>query len=224
MPNELRRCPCDMGDRFGYEGDGQEVQVEHIKAYVCKPPASTDKAVIVIHDIFGWQLPNTRYMADTLTTSGYIAICPDFFVGRETWKPSDHWSKFDDWLKTQDTRKINKMSGNWISHCLLLSDTAFFCCCFCLFVCLRLDAANLPVKLNSDDIPTFLNPTFFIFAEKDDFFPLHQVSEATETNCEVNYEVKTYPGQTHRSVHHRREDSNPQDKPYIEEGRKDVIN
>lgn len=43
---------------------GQEVQVGHIKVYVCKPPASTGKAVIVIHDLFGWQHPNTRYMAD----------------------------------------------------------------------------------------------------------------------------------------------------------------
>lgn len=51
---------------------GQELQVEHIKVYICKPPASTGKSVIVIHDIFGWQLPNTRYMADMLTTNGYM--------------------------------------------------------------------------------------------------------------------------------------------------------
>ncbi|XP_010133700.1 PREDICTED: carboxymethylenebutenolidase homolog [Buceros rhinoceros silvestris] len=107
MSNEWRPCPCDIGDRFDYGGRGQEVQVEHIKAYVCKPPASTDKAVIVIHDIFGWQLPNTRYMADMLTTNGYIAICPDIFSGTEAWRPDD-LSKFDDGLKIQDARTINK--------------------------------------------------------------------------------------------------------------------
>lgn len=48
---------------------GQEVQVEHIKVYISKPPASTGKSVIVIHDMFGWHLPNTRYMADMLTTN-----------------------------------------------------------------------------------------------------------------------------------------------------------
>ena len=72
MANESRPCPCDIGDRFDYESRGQEVQAEHIKAYICKPPASTDKAVIVIHDIFGWQLPNTRYMADMLAAHGYM--------------------------------------------------------------------------------------------------------------------------------------------------------
>ena len=72
MANESRPCPCDIGDRFDYGSRGHEVQVEHIKAYICKPPAGTDKAVIVIHDIFGWQLPNTRYMADMLAANGYM--------------------------------------------------------------------------------------------------------------------------------------------------------
>lgn len=72
MANEGRHCPCDIGDRFEYGGLGQEVQVEHIKAYVCKPSCSTDKAVIVIQDIFGWQLPNTRYMVDMLAANGYM--------------------------------------------------------------------------------------------------------------------------------------------------------
>ncbi|KAF1582564.1 hypothetical protein FQV11_0005746, partial [Eudyptes moseleyi] len=108
MANESRPCPCDIGDRFDYGGRGQEVQVEHIKAYVCKAPASTDKAVVVIHDVFGWQLPNTRYMADMLAANGYIAICPDFFVGQEAWKPSNDWASFDDWLKTRNAGKIDK--------------------------------------------------------------------------------------------------------------------
>ncbi|KAJ7397267.1 carboxymethylenebutenolidase [Pitangus sulphuratus] len=64
--------PRDTEDRFDYEGCGQEVQVERIKTYVCKPPASIGKALIVIPDILGWQLPNTRYMADMLTTNGYM--------------------------------------------------------------------------------------------------------------------------------------------------------
>ncbi|KAK2529785.1 hypothetical protein Q9233_006695 [Columba guinea] len=88
---------------------------------------------------------------------------------------------------------------------------------------------------DSDDISNLLNPTFFIFAEKYDFIPLHQlllwsILQATllkqklKKNCKVNFEVKIYPGQTHGFVHRRREDINSQDKPFIEEGRKDMIN
>lgn len=71
MANEARPCPCDIGDKIEYGGLGEEVQIGHIKAYVVKP-ATSQKAIIVIQDIFGWQLPNTRYMADLLSANGYM--------------------------------------------------------------------------------------------------------------------------------------------------------
>lgn len=72
MANEAKPCPCDIGDKMDYGGLGHEVQIEHIKAYVVKPSSSSDKAIIVIQDIFGWQLPNTRYIADMLAANGYM--------------------------------------------------------------------------------------------------------------------------------------------------------
>lgn len=72
MANESRLFPCDIGDRFDYECCGKEVQVEHIKAYVCRPSFFTDKAVIVIHDIFGWQFPDIRYIVDLIAGHGYM--------------------------------------------------------------------------------------------------------------------------------------------------------
>lgn len=50
------------------------------------------------------------------------------------------------------------------------------------------------------------------------------LEQKLKQSCKVDYEVKIYPGQTHGFVHRKREDINPQDKPYIEEGRKDMIN
>lgn len=71
MANEARPCPCDIGDRLDYGGLGHEIELEHTKAYVVKPSCASDKAIIVIQDIYGWQLPNTRYMADMLAANGY---------------------------------------------------------------------------------------------------------------------------------------------------------
>lgn len=71
MANEARPCPCDIGDRLDYGGLGHELELEHTKAYVVKPSFASDKAIIVIQDIYGWQLPNTRYMADMLAANGY---------------------------------------------------------------------------------------------------------------------------------------------------------
>ncbi|XP_009323271.1 PREDICTED: carboxymethylenebutenolidase homolog [Pygoscelis adeliae] len=203
MANESRPCPCGVGDRFDYEGCGQEVQVEHIKAYVCKAPASTDKAVVVIHDIFGWQLPNTRYMADMLAANGYIE--------------ADAVLKY---LKEQcGAKKLGVVGFCWggiAVHHLMMT-----------YPELKAGVSLYGLIKDSDDISNLLNPTFFIFAEKDDFIPLHQVTlleQKLKKNCKVDFEVKIYPGQTHGFVHRRGEDTSPQDKPYIEEGRTDMIN
>ena len=87
---------------------GHEVQVEHIKAYVTRSPVDAGKAVIVVQDIFGWQLPNTRYMADMIARNGYTTIVPDFFVGQEPWDPAGDWSTFPAWLKSRNARKVNR--------------------------------------------------------------------------------------------------------------------
>ncbi|XP_073188457.1 carboxymethylenebutenolidase homolog isoform X2 [Lepidochelys kempii] len=238
MANEARPCPCDIGDRFEYGGLGHEVQVEHIKAYVCKPSASTGKAVVVIHDIFGWQLPNTRYITDMLAANGYIAICPDFFVGQKPWDPSDDWSIFNDWLKTRDASKVDREVdvilkylkeqcnakkigvigfcwGGMAVHHLMLKNPE-----------LKTGVAIYGVIKYFEDRYSLLHPTFFIFGESDDYIPLEQVTlleQKLKQHCKVDYRVKIYPGQTHGFVHRRREDINPQDKPYIEEARKDMI-
>lgn len=72
MAEKPKFCPCDLGDVFDYQPLGCEVSIEHIKAYVKKPSSQTDAAVLVIHDIFGGQLPNTRYIADLLASNGYM--------------------------------------------------------------------------------------------------------------------------------------------------------
>ncbi|XP_054621072.1 carboxymethylenebutenolidase homolog isoform X1 [Dunckerocampus dactyliophorus] len=108
MANEARPCPCDIGDRMEYGELGQEVQIEHFKAYLVKPSTVSEKAVIVIQDIFGWQLPNTRYMADMLAANGYTAVCPDFFLGKEPWSPSQDSSTFMAWLEDKKSTNINK--------------------------------------------------------------------------------------------------------------------
>nr|XP_060630628.1 carboxymethylenebutenolidase homolog [Anolis sagrei ordinatus] len=239
MANEANPCPCKLGDKFDYEGQGREVSVGHIRAYLAKPPHHTDKAVIVIHDVFGWQLPNTRYIADMLASNGYIAIVPDFYKGQEPWKPSNDWAGFEDWRKTRDSKDTNRETdvvlkylkeqcnakkigvigfcwGGAAVHHLMLRYSEFKAG-VSIYGVVRFQEKNYDMK----------NPTFFIFAEKDDVIPLDQVAELEQNlkkECKTDFEVKIYPGQTHGFVHRKREDINPQDRPFIEEARKDMLN
>ncbi|XP_076972966.1 carboxymethylenebutenolidase homolog [Tamandua tetradactyla] len=238
MANEASPCPCDIGHRLEYGGMGREAQVEHIKAYVSKSPAATGKAVIVVHDIFGWQLPNTRYMADMITAHGYTTIVPDFFVGQEPWHPSYDWASFPEWVKTRNARKIDKEVdavlrylkqqchaqkigivgfcwGGIAVHHVMMTYSEF-----------RAGVSVYGIIKDSEDIYSLKNPTLFIFAENDTVISLEQVALLTQRlkkHCKVEYQVKTFSGQTHGFVHRKREDCSPEDKPYVEEARRNLI-
>ncbi|XP_019943126.2 carboxymethylenebutenolidase homolog [Paralichthys olivaceus] len=238
MANEARPCPCELGDRIEYGGLGQELQIDHIQAYVVKPDTASDKAVIVIQDIFGWQLPNTRYMADMLAANGYIAVCPDFFVGKEPWNPSHDWSGFQAWLEDKKPTNINKEVdavlrflkeqcgakhigvvgfcwGGIATHYLALQ-----------YPEVRAGVSVYGIVREREDRYELKCPTLFIFGEKDIVIPLDQVElleSKLKEKCTVDHRVKIFPGQTHGFVHRKREDINPSDKPSIQEARSDML-
>lgn len=238
MANEERPCPCDIGDKFEYGGLGQEVEIEHFKAYICRPQSTQDRAVIVVQDIFGWDLPNTRFIVDLLAANGYIAICPDFFVGQEPWTPSSDWATFNKWLETRQPRQIDKEAnatlrylkehynakrfavvgfcwGGIVTHHLMLTHPE-----------IKAGVSVYGIIKDSDDRCALKNPALFIFGEKDSVIPLEQITlleQKLKEQCKVDYEVKVYPGQTHGFVHRRKEDINPDDKPHIEDARRRMI-
>lgn len=74
------------------------------------------------------------------------AICPDFFVGQEAWKPSNDWASFNDWLKTRNAGKIDKYN-----HCSLSNEwTSFFYRNFCLSEDAGLDPKSLIGQIQLD--------------------------------------------------------------------------
>uniref|UniRef100_A0A3Q3J994 Carboxymethylenebutenolidase homolog n=1 Tax=Monopterus albus TaxID=43700 RepID=A0A3Q3J994_MONAL len=237
MANEAKPCPCDIGDRMEYGGLGQEVQIDHIKAYVVKPSTVSDKAIIVIQDIFGWQLPNTRYMADMLSANGYIAVCPDFYVGKEPWSPSHDWSKFQEWYEDKKPTNINKEVDVVLRYLKEQCGAKHIGAVgFCWggaathYLALQYPEVKAGVSFygkSLEEIYGLKSPTLFVFAENDHVIPLDQV-EALEVKlkkkCTVDYQVKIFPGQTHGFVHRKREDINPADKPSIQEARTDMLN
>ncbi|XP_004474477.1 carboxymethylenebutenolidase homolog isoform X1 [Dasypus novemcinctus] len=238
MANEADPRPCDIGHKLEYGGMGREVQVEHIQAYVSKPPVDTGKAVIVIHDIFGWQLSNTRYIADMITGNGYTTIVPDFFTGQPPWHPSYDWAAFPEWVKTRNARTVDKEIdavlkylkqqchaqkvgvvgfcwGGVAVHHVMTKYSEF-----------RAGVSVYGIVKDFEDIYSLKNPTLFIFAENDAVISLEQVSLLTQKlkeHCKVEYQVKTFSGQTHGFVHRKREDCSPADKPYVEEARRNLI-
>ncbi|KAF4024510.1 hypothetical protein G4228_016298 [Cervus hanglu yarkandensis] len=202
MANEAHPCPCDIGHRIEYGGLGHEVQVEHVKAYLTKCPVDAGKAVVVIQDIFGWQLPNTRYMADMIAGNGYTEF--------------DAVLKY---LKQQcHAKRIGVVGFCWggiaVHHVMMKYPE------------LRAGVSVYGIIKDAEDVYSLKNPTLFIFAENDSVIPLEQVSLLTQKlkeHCKVEYQIKTFSGQTHGFVHRKREDCSPEDKPYIDEARRNLL-
>ncbi|NXW37959.1 CMBL Carboxymethylenebutenolidase, partial [Phaetusa simplex] len=224
---------------------GHEVQIEHIKAYVCRPSFFTDKAVIVAHDIFGWLFPDIRYIVDLIAGHGYITICPDFFKGTDPWKTTDHWADFADWMKTHDPMKVDKEADVVLKY---LKEQ----CGAKKIGIVGFSWGGMAVQKKKKKNPqlttgvslygriirdskkkkNLLNPTFFIFGEKDHTKKKKKVSctgnyfpfpEKLKQYCKVAYKIKKKKKQVHGFAQLKPEDMKPEDKPYIEEARKDMI-
>ncbi|KAK8457856.1 hypothetical protein SEVIR_3G257300v4 [Setaria viridis] len=67
-----------------------------LKAYVAGAEDSK-AAVVLIADVFGFEAPNLRKIADKVALSGYFVVVPDFFHGDayipENEKPIHEWLK-----------------------------------------------------------------------------------------------------------------------------------
>ncbi|KAL3634565.1 hypothetical protein CASFOL_021619 [Castilleja foliolosa] len=79
---------------------GQVVEIGGLKAYVSGPKDSKI-AVILASDIFGYETPHLRLIADKVGAAGIYALVPDFFKG----DPFNSSKTFNDWFKKHQPDK-----------------------------------------------------------------------------------------------------------------------
>ncbi|KNA15116.1 hypothetical protein SOVF_101180 [Spinacia oleracea] len=84
-------------------GAGHVEVIGGLKSYVSGSSHSTH-AVILISDIFGYEAPNLRKIADKVAGAGYLAVVPDFFHG-EPYNPQNPERPKPVWLKDHGTDK-----------------------------------------------------------------------------------------------------------------------
>ncbi|KAG8370706.1 hypothetical protein BUALT_Bualt13G0011200 [Buddleja alternifolia] len=59
---------------------GSVVKIGGLKSYV-SGPSHSKYAVVLASDVFGYEVPNLRKIADKVGAAGYYAVVPDFFYG-----------------------------------------------------------------------------------------------------------------------------------------------
>jgi dienelactone hydrolase len=84
-------CPsCFTGTIHEGTPKGSTTVLHGRKTYVADPPTSLapKPIVVIISDAFGWNLVNTRVMADDIARkSGFQVLVPDFMDGASQQRP-----------------------------------------------------------------------------------------------------------------------------------------
>ena len=78
-----KQC-CATGSLHTGIPAGSISKVHGLDCYIAQPPTGTQPkgVVVIIPDIFGWELPNNRIMADEYAKKGgFTVYLPDFMNG-----------------------------------------------------------------------------------------------------------------------------------------------
>lgn len=78
-------------------GAGQVEMLGGLNSYVTGPSLSLF-AIILVSDVYGFEAPNLRNLADKIATSGFYVVVPDFFHG-EPFNPNNPNRPKEAWLK-----------------------------------------------------------------------------------------------------------------------------
>ncbi|KAJ9634570.1 hypothetical protein H2199_008853 [Coniosporium tulheliwenetii] len=78
MPKSPGMSSCCLSGRV-QEGrpQGTEIEIGGLNTYVAEPQDGSKAKTVIIPDAFGWELPNTRLLADEYAKAGFAAYIPD---------------------------------------------------------------------------------------------------------------------------------------------------
>lgn len=189
-------------------GGGSVIEVGGLKAYVAGP-SDSKHAILLVSDIFGFEAPKFRKLADKVAAAGFYVVVPDFFYGDpfvfdvpekpiEVWRESHGTDKgFEDAkpviaaLKSKGISAIGAAGFCWGAKVVVeLAKSDYIQSAVLLH----------PSRVTVDDIKEVKAPIAVLGAEIDKASPpelLKQFEEVLSTKPEVNSYVKIFPGVVH---------------------------
>ncbi|CAL9222040.1 unnamed protein product [Arabidopsis halleri] len=189
-------------------GSGHVEKLGGLDAYVSGSPDSK-LCVLLISDIFGYEAPNLRALADKVAASGFYVVVPDYFGG-DPYDPSNQdrpiavWIKDHGWDKGFDNTKpvLEAIKNKGITAIGAAG------MCWGAKVVVELSKEELiqaavllhPSFVTVDDIKAGKAPIAILGAEIDQMSPpalLKQFEEILASKPEVNSYVKIYPKVSH---------------------------
>ncbi|KAJ0677301.1 putative dienelactone hydrolase, alpha/Beta hydrolase [Helianthus annuus] len=207
-------CDNPPGVSSGEES-GQIKKIASLNSYVSGNPDSK-LAVLLISDIYGYEAPKLRKIADKVAAAGYYVVVPDMFFG----DPFIPKSNLQDWIKIHPAKPAVEFAkpviGALKEKGISKIGAAGFCWGAKVVVELAKDASIQaaallhPTFVTLDDIKEVKVPVAILGAEFDKESPpevVKQFEAALQAKPEVDHFVKIYPGVSHGwTVRYRDED------------------
>ena len=189
-------------------GAGTVQELGGLKAYVIGP-SDSKLAVLLISDIYGYEVPKFRKIADKVAAAGFLAVVPDFFHG-DAANASDPNLDRDAWLKNHTTDNGYVDAKPVIAALRSKRGCVIGVAGICwggkvavkLAGSVDIQAVVLmhPSRVTDDEIDEVKFPTAILAAELDKALPAEKLKDFEKrlsTKAKVDNFVKIYPGVKH---------------------------
>ncbi|KAI3524043.1 hypothetical protein L1887_02654 [Cichorium endivia] len=194
---------CENPPKLASGGEsGDVVQIASLNSYV-SGNADSKIAVLLVSDVFGYEAPKLRKLADKVASAGYYVVVPDFFHG----DPVIPGTSLQDWLKNHEPLEAVEFAKSVIKALKEKGISKIGAAGFCW-------GAKVVVELAKEaeiQVAALLHPSFVILddikgvkvstgifgAEIDKMCPPEVVKEfelALEAKPEIDHFVKIYNG------------------------------
>ncbi|KAL6527637.1 hypothetical protein OROMI_029448 [Orobanche minor] len=201
-------------------GVGSVIELGGLKTYVSGPPDSK-LAVLLVSDIYGYEAPNLRKIADKVGAAGFYVVVPDFFYG-DPYDPDNEEKPLLVWKSLHEPSQAFEDSKPVIDALKTKGISAIGAAglCYGAKVVVELNKAGLiqagvllhPSFVTVDDIKEVKAPLAILGAEIDKLSPpelINQFAEILSSKPEVASFVKIFPGVVHGwTVRYKTEDEN----------------
>lgn len=189
-------------------GGGHVEEIAGLNSYVTGSPDSKS-AILLVSDVFGYEAPLLRKLADKVAAAGFYVVVPDFFYG-DPYAPDKSEKPIKDWLKDHGQDKGFEDAKPVIDALKNKGISAIGAAGFCwgakvavqLAIIRHIQAAVLlhPSFVSVDEIKSVHAPIAVLGAEIDHISPpalLKEFEEVLKDKPEVDSYVKIFPKVAH---------------------------
>lgn len=189
-------------------GTGLVGNVGGFSTYISASPDSK-LGVILASDVYGYEAPNLRKLADKIAAAGFYVVVPDLLCG-DPYKPDNAAKPIQEWFKSHGADKGTEDTKAVVADLKSRNISAIGVVGFCwgakvvveLAKSSDIKAAVLlhPSLVSIDDIKEVSVPIAILGAEIDKMSPpelLNKFLEVLSAKPEVDCFVKIFPGVAH---------------------------